>query len=131
MNVEELAAQARRAALRAYAPYSRFRVGAIAVDREGNRYDGVNVENAAYGSGVCAEVTAVVTAVSQGVRSIEAVAVACIDAAEADAAYPCGNCRQVMHEFGVRSVIVTAGEGSDVREHTLEELHPHGFSLDD
>lgn len=129
MTSEQAAAEARQAALGAYAPYSRFRVGAVVVDGAGNRFAGANVENAAYGSGVCAEVTAVVTAVSQGVRSIHTLAVACIDASDVDGAYPCGNCRQVMHEFGVERVIVTAGEGSEIREHTLEELHPHGFSL--
>lgn len=129
MTPEELAAEAREAATTSYAPYSRFRVGAIAIDEDGGVHTGANVENAAYGSGVCAEVTAITGAVSTGARRIPTVAVACIDAEDVDNAYPCGNCRQVMHEFGVETVIVTAGDGSEVRVHTFGELHPHGFHL--
>lgn len=128
-TAEELAAEARRAALDAYAPYSNFRVGAVLVDEDGGIHSGANVENAAYGSCICAEATAISGAVARGVRRIERVAVACIDAADADGAYPCGNCRQIMNEFGVKRVIVTAGEGAEVRSHLFGELHPHGFFL--
>ncbi len=128
-TIGELAAEARRAALGAYAPYSQFRVGAVAVAAEGGRISGANVENAAYGSAICAEANAVSTAAARGVRRIEGVAVACIDAPGADGAYPCGNCRQIMNEFAVEWVVVTAGEGTEVRFHTFEELHPHGFTL--
>lgn len=127
--IEELAAEARRAALGAYAPYSRFRVGAVVVAAGGGRTSGANVENAAYGSAICAEANAVSTAAARGVRQIEGAAVACIDAPGADGAYPCGNCRQLMNEFAVEWVAVTAGEGTEVRLHTFEELHPHGFTL--
>ena len=129
MTAEDLAAEARRAALRSYSPYSQFRVGAVVVDSEGRRHTGANVENAAYGSSICAEATAIAGAVARGVRRIEGVAVACVDAAGVDDAYPCGNCRQLMNEFGVEWVVVTAGEGSEVRRHELSELHPHGFFL--
>ncbi len=127
---EELARAAREAASGSYSPYSNFRVGAIVVDEDGNRFSGANVENAAYGSSICAEASAISGAVARGVRKIATVAVACVDASGIDGAYPCGNCRQIMNEFGVERVIVTAGEGSEVREHTLAELHPHGFFLD-
>ena len=128
-SAEELAAEARRAALGAYAPYSNFRVGAVLVDEDGARHTGANVENAAYGSCICAEATAISGAVARGVRRITTAAVACIDAADADGAYPCGNCRQLMNEFGVKRVIVTAGEGAEVRTHDFAQLHPHGFFL--
>ncbi|MYF84776.1 MAG: cytidine deaminase [Acidimicrobiia bacterium] len=130
MNTDGLAAEARRAALRSYSPYSRFRVGAVVVDSEGRRHTGANVENAAYGSSICAEATAISGAVARGVRRIEGVAVACVDADGVDNAYPCGNCRQLMNEFGVEWVVVAAGEGSEVRRHHLSDLHPYGFSLE-
>ena len=129
MNRSELVARARRAALGSYSPYSGFRVGAVAVGEHGDVHTGSNVENAAYGSSICAEATAISGAVARGLRKIVGVVVACIDAEKVDGAYPCGNCRQLMHEFGTEWVIVTAGEGSEVRRHTLEELHPYGFFL--
>lgn len=121
----DLVAEARRAAESAYAPFSRFRVGAVVVAADGTRYPGANVENSAFGSGICAEATAIVRAVSSGVRHIDTVAVACIDASEPG--YPCGNCRQLMVEFGVKRVVVAGPAGYTV--HTLDELIPFGFKL--
>jgi cytidine deaminase len=124
---EELAAIARAAAENAYAPYSRFRVGAVVVGADGETFLGANIENASYPVSSCAEATAVNTAAAQGVRQVDTVAVACIDAASVDGSYPCGRCRQIMAEFGTRRVIVTAGPGSEIRTHTLDELLPHRF----
>ncbi len=129
MNTDELAAAARKAAESSYSPYSHFRVGAVVVSANGEIFTGANIENAAYPVSSCAEATAINTAVSQGIRKIASVAVACIDADDVEGAYPCGHCRQTMSEFGVEKVIVTAGDGSVVREHTLDELLPHRFSL--
>ena len=129
MNNEELAAAARAAAEKAYAPYSKFRVGVVVVASDGEVFTGANVENAAYPASSCAEDTAITTAAAQGVRKIEAVAVACIDATDVEGSYPCGRSRQVMSEFDVEKVIVTSGEGSEIREHTLDELLPHRFHL--
>lgn len=129
MRVDQLVSEARRAAERSYSPYSRFRVGAVVVDAQGRFHTGANVENAAYGSSICAEATAISGAAARGVRKMAGVAVACIDAADVDQAYPCGNCRQLMNEFGVEWVVVTASEGSEVRRHDLSELHPYGFFL--
>ncbi len=119
----DLVAKARRAAESAYAPYSRFRVGAVVVADDGSWFQGVNVENAAYGSTVCAEASAIAAAATAGVRKIDTVAVGCLDVAEC---YPCGNCRQLMREFGVERVLVQ-DEVNGVREHTLAELLPHSF----
>jgi cytidine deaminase len=119
----ELVTAARRAAEVAYAPYSDFRVGAIAVADDGRRFVGVNVENAAYGSTICAEVAAIAAAATAGVRRIDTIAVGCLSVPEC---YPCGNCRQLMHEFGVTRVIVQDAEHG-VREHSLEDLLPHSF----
>lgn len=129
MGTIELAELARRVAEAAYAPYSQFRVGAVVVGEDGNTFTGTNVENASYPVSSCAEATAISYAVSQGVRKIDTVVTACIDANDADGAYPCGRCRQIMSEFDVERVIVTAGPGSEIREHTLDELLPHRFHL--
>lgn len=129
MGVEELAILARRTAEGSYSPYSKFRVGAVVVGEGGETFTGVNVENAAYPVSSCAEATAINTAVSHGVRKIDTVVVACIDADDVDGAYPCGRCRQIMSEFDVERVVVTAGDGSVIREHTLDELLPHRFGL--
>lgn len=129
MDTSELVEAARAAALGSYSPYSGFRVGAVVVGADGEVFTGANVENAAYPSSSCAEATAINTAVSQGVRRIDTVAVACIDAEDTDGAYPCGRCRQIMSEFDVKQVIVTGGDGSEVREHTLDELLPYRFNL--
>ena len=125
----DLVALAREAAVNAYAPYSKFRVGATVLSADGLTYTGANVENAAYPSSNCAEAIAVGRAVSDGVRKIDAVAVACIDAAGLSDSYPCGRCRQIMSEFGVDEVHVTAGSGSKISTHTLDELLPHRFRL--
>ncbi|MGH8875326.1 MAG: cytidine deaminase, partial [Acidimicrobiia bacterium] len=77
----------------------------------------------------CAEANAVASAVSAGARHLPVVAVACIDAPSVDHAYPCGLCRQIMHEFGVERVLVAAGFGP-FRAHTLAELLPHAFRLE-
>lgn len=123
---DELIAEARRAAENAYAPFSGFRVGAVAVAADGRRFSGVNVENSAYGSTICAEGGAIAAAVAAGVTDIDTIAVSCIDA-EGDNGYPCGNCRQLMVEFGVQTVVVDGPDGPSI--HTLEELIPHGFKL--
>lgn len=128
MDSNELAAAARAAAEGSYSPYSEFRVGAVVVGSNGEVFTAANVENAAYPSGSCAEANAVSAAVSHGVRDIDTVAVACIDADATDGAYPCGKCRQIMSEFDVKRVVVTAGGGSEVREHTLDELLPNRFN---
>ena len=125
---EDLLALARKAAEKAYAPYSGFRVGAAVLAEDGSVYTGANVENAAYPSSSCAEATAIAHAASEGMRKIMATAVACIDARSLDMAYPCGRCRQILNEFSAEMIYVTAA-GPEFREHTLAELLPHGFKL--
>lgn len=129
MNTEELASAARAAAERSYSPYSSFRVGAVVVGIGGEVFTGANIENASFPAASCAEATAISTAAAQGVRKIDTVAVACIDAEDVEGAYPCGHCRQIMSEFDVERIIVTAADGSEIRVHTLEELLPHRFKL--
>lgn len=129
MQRADLVSAARRAAEGAYAPYSGFRVGAVVIGSNGEIFTAANVENAAYPSSSCAEANAVAAAASHGVRDIDTVAVACIDAESVDGAYPCGRCRQIMSEFDVKKVVVTGAEGSEIREHTLDDLLPYRFSL--
>jgi cytidine deaminase len=129
VNRDELVAAARAAAQKSYSPYSSFRVGAVVVADDDRVYTGANVENAAYPSSNCGEATAIHTAVADGVRKIDTLAVACIDADDVQGAYPCGRCRQIMAEFGVETVIVAGAEGSEIRQHTLDELLPNRFTM--
>ncbi len=128
MRDDELVEAARAAAERSYSPYSGFRVGAALVAADGTVYTAANVENASYPVSSCAEATVVNYAAAQGVRKIDTVAVACIDADDPEDAYPCGRCRQIMAEFDVERILVTTA-GGDVRVHTLDELLPHRFRL--
>ena len=118
---------ARRVAERAYAPYSGFRVGAVAVDGDGSLHVGCNVENAAYGASICAEANAITAAVAAGAGRLVTVAVACLDGPGCS---PCGNCRQLMREFGVETVILTDSAGAPIA-HAFEELLPRSFGPSD
>ena len=123
----ELLRRAGEARRRAYAPYSGYPVGAAVLAGSGQVYAGANVENAAYPSGICAERSAMFTAVSQGERKILAVVVV-----NASGGSPCGGCRQVLSEFGPQAhVIVADGEGRIVLETVLDELLPHAFGAGD
>jgi cytidine deaminase len=119
-NLLQAAAEARS---RAYAPYSDFRVGAAVVTPSGQVFSGCNIENASYGLTVCAERTAIFKAVSEGHRSITALAV-CLDGGGS----PCGACRQVAHEFGPGiPVFIGDGDGNLLSETTLDLLLPNAF----
>ena len=102
----ELANEARR---RAYAPYSNYKVGAALRTKSGRIFTGVNIENAAYPTSICAERTAVFKAVSEGERDFEIIAVVTDNGGS-----PCGSCRQVLAEFGLETQVVIAdGNGQD------------------
>lgn len=121
---EDLLQQAMTVRQRAYAPYSGFAVGAVALGASGNTYGGVNVENASYGLTVCAERVALQNAVVQGELRCPVVLVVA-DTSEPVA--PCGACRQVMAELGVERVIMATLAGQ-CREATLAELLPLPFN---
>ena len=129
MTEEVLCRQAIEAAQQAYAPYSRYRVGAALLAADGKVYTGCNVENAAYGSTVCAERTAVLKAVSEGVRVFSVLAVAGGRDGMVQGGYPpCGACRQVLAEFCSPDFPVLLVTGLDSFErHTLGELLPLAF----
>ena len=121
MNAQELVEHAEAVAARAYAPYSGYFVGAVAVARDGRVFEGVNVENAAYPLGLCAEKAAIARAVAEGCRpgDLEAVGIT---------ASPCGGCRQWLHEFRVERVAYRNVAG-DVVESTPAELLPDTWDL--
>jgi cytidine deaminase len=121
----KLLAAARRAAKAAYAPYSRFRVGAAVADERGRIFAGCNVENASYGLTLCAERSAVAQAVAAGARRLTAVAVTSGGTAEP---WPCGACRQVLAEFlPPEAPVWVAGRAGRVHAVRMDELLPHAF----
>ena len=112
---------------KAYAPYSNYPVGAALLAESGQIYLGVNVENAAYPTSICAERTAVFKAVSEGERQFKAIAVV-----TANGGTPCGACRQVLSEFGLGiQVLIADDKGRLVSEMSLAELLPGAFRPDD
>ena len=119
---DELYERAVAAAERAYAPYSNYLVGAAVRARDGRVFEGVNVENAAYPLGVCAERTAFSRAVAEGYRPGD-FAVAAITAS------PCGGCRQWLYEFRLDRVTFRNRDG-EIVTYTPEELLPETWELD-
>jgi len=120
---------ARVASLKAYAPYSNFRVGAAILTGSGDIHAGCNVENSSYGLTICAERNAVARMVTAEAddRKIKLVAVVSPDAAPC---FPCGACRQVLHEFGCEVVVVLDAAGESER-YPFSEILPHAFSPED
>lgn len=117
----DLAIEARR---RAYAPYSKYPVGAALRTKSGKMFTGVNVENAAYPTTMCAERTAVFKAVSEGEREFEVIAVVTKNGGS-----PCGSCRQVLAEFGLDTIVLIANtEGELLEETTVFDLLPGAFT---
>jgi cytidine deaminase len=122
LDRDRLKAAARQAAEASYSPYSRFRVGAALLASDGSVITGTNVENRSYGLTICAERSAVVQAVSRGLRSFAAVAVHCPDSDEPVA--PCGACRQVLSEFAPpETPVLCVGRAGEL-ETTLGALYP-------
>jgi cytidine deaminase len=118
---DELYERAVAIAERAYAPYSRFHVGAAVRARDGRIFEGVNVENASYPLGICAERAAIARAVGEGCRpgDLEEIAIT---------ASPCGGCRQWLHEFQLERVTFKNPAG-EVVSRTPAELLPESFDL--
>ena len=116
----ELANVARR---HAYAPYSNYPVGAALRTKTGRVYAGVNVENAAYPTGICAERVAIFKAISEGEREFEVIAVVTDNGGS-----PCGACRQVLSEFGLDTIVLIAdGKGLLFKETSVGKLLPEAF----
>ena len=108
-----------------YVPYSKFPVGAALLLKDGTVITGCNVENAAYGSTICAERTAILKAVSEGHRD-DWVAIAVVGNS-ADYCWPCGACRQMLYEFCPELTVLVARKDHDFVKLPLADLLPHGF----
>ena len=125
MTDQELVDRAIKMQEFSYVPYSRFPVGAALLCADGTVFTGCNVENAAYGSTLCAERTALVKAVSEGHRD-DFIRLA-VAGRSADYCWPCGACRQMLYEFAPQlELLVARGDGQFVKL-PLSQLLPHGF----
>lgn len=122
---EGLVDAARAALMQAYAPYSRFRVGAALRSRAGQVVTGCNVENAAFPAGICAERAAVANAVVQGVRDLEELVV--VTEAD-DPTPPCGMCRQVLYEMAPGLRVTSLTTRGDRATWSIADLLPHPFT---
>lgn len=123
-ELETLIAAASAVRTRAYAPYSQYQVGAALLGTNGAVYTGCNVENAAYPATLCAERSAVVKAVSEGVRDFSACVVVTHDGGS-----PCGICRQVLYEFSPDMMIYMGDEHGHIHHAvSLRDLLPYGFN---
>ena len=119
--MSELVTKAEAVAERAYAPYSRYLVGAVVRAVDGREFEGVNVENAAYPLGICAEKTAIAAAATAGCKpgDLEAIGIT---------ASPCGGCRQWLYEWRIGEVSFRREDGS-IATSTAAELLPEAWSL--
>jgi cytidine deaminase len=124
MQIQHLIEQAITVSQRAYAPYSHYQVGAALLAQDGQIFTGCNVENATYPAGICAERTALVKAISEGVSDFVAIAVVTRGGGS-----PCGICRQMLYEFAPHlRVIIADMNGTIHHDLSLKDLLPLGFS---
>jgi cytidine deaminase len=124
MDPKALIEAAQSARAHAYAPYSRYHVGAAVLGGSGRIYSGCNVENTSYGLSICAERVAILKAISEGEREIAALAVA-----TENGATPCGACRQVLFEFGPTARVLLSGADGTRKDLALDRLLPDAFTL--
>jgi cytidine deaminase len=125
-EIRDLVSAAAAARMFAYVPYSGYGVGAALLTAGGQMFTGCNVENASYGLTVCAERNAIFQAVARGERSIRAVAVV-----SENGVTPCGACRQVLAEFNLEMIVITANSAGRWRVYRLPELLPDAFGPED
>ncbi|QBK26271.1 cytidine deaminase [Ureibacillus thermophilus] len=129
MHMEILFEEAKKARENAYAPYSKFSVGAALITKSGKIYRGCNIENASFGLTNCAERTAIFKAVSEGERDFQALLVV---ADTKDPVSPCGACRQVLAEFCPPTMpVYLANVNGNIEQTTVEQLLPSSFKSED
>lgn len=125
---EQLIATAQQLLVKAYAPYSQFRVGAAVLTEKGNIFSGCNVENASYGLSICAERNAIATAIAaEGGDKINLKAIAIVNDRDISCS-PCGACRQVIWEFGENAMVIFRGN-QGWQTLSIANLLPAGFSF--
>lgn len=123
MSKTELVKAAQEAQKAAYAPYSNYHVGAALRTKAGKIYLGANIENAAYPDSICAERVAMFTAIMQGERDFDSIAVVTRDGGS-----PCGSCRQVLAEFALHATVLLANQAGEIlQESTVDTLLPGAF----
>lgn len=122
---KELFRMAVKASENAYVPFSNFHVGAALLAKDGQIFTGCNIENSSYGATICAERTAMVKAVSEGVREFEAIAIA----GNGGTSWPCGICRQFMFEFSENMRVISGENEDELKSYRLNELLLEGFKL--
>ena len=122
----ELFLMATEALKNAYAPFSKFTVGAALLSGTGEVFTGVNVENSSIGATICAERTAFVKAISEGERKFTTIAVVSGEGA----VLPCGICRQFMFEFGDDLRVITGDDADHLKVYRIKDLLPEGFRLE-
>ena len=124
----EILQTAEKYRLNAYAPYSKFKVGAAVLTADGKIFGGCNVENASYPCGTCAEAGAIAAMVAGGEREIAEILII----ADTESILPCGNCLQKIAEFGTeKTVIHSADIKGNIKSYTLKQLLPHNFKAGD
>lgn len=122
-RLEELIRRALAARDRAYAPYSRYPVGAALLTRSGGIFEGANIENASFPLSMCAERVAIFQAVTRGQREFQSIVVATENGGS-----PCGACRQVLSEFGLDTLVITVDAAGEITlESTVRALLPASF----
>lgn len=126
LDRDDLIRQATEAREGAYAPYSRYKVGAAVLGESGRVFTGCNVENAVYPLVTCAERTAIVKAISEGERNLVALAVVTENGGS-----PCGSCRQTLREFAEDALVLIVDARGACHETSLSELLPDSFSASD
>ncbi|MBP7483317.1 MAG: cytidine deaminase [Lacunisphaera sp.] len=125
-QLRQLKAAAKTAAGRAYAPYSKFTVGAAILTSTGRIYSGCNVENASYGLTNCAERTAIFSAVAAGGKKLKLACVVVYTPTKTATA-PCGACRQVIYEFGPTARVISTCNGGQEVDVSIDALLPGAF----
>lgn len=125
--MKRLITLAKRARTKAYAPFSKYKVGAALEATNGKIFTGCNVENSSYGLSNCAERTAIFKAVSEGVRRFKRIAI--VTENLDDPAVPCGACLQVLYEFAPNLDVIVANLRGKVHLYRLSDLLPKGFRL--
>ncbi|NLM38066.1 MAG: cytidine deaminase [Firmicutes bacterium] len=126
-QTRRLLEEAKKARLKAYAPYSGYQVGAAILTQSGRIFGGCNIENASYGATICAERVAVARAVAEGETDFVAMAVV---ADSPEPGSPCGICRQFLAEFAPRLTLILANLEGKVRRGSLDEYLPYAFNKD-